>query len=84
MASTTALSSAPFGGFNPAASASTNNSDAPLEAFDIPGARAVHGNAFPLGIRVKQDAAFNDIDATVQIIESLADKGVFNQLLTNR
>lgn len=86
MASTAALPSASLWSFNPEASASSlpNDSDLPLEAFYIPKARIVHGNAFPLGIRVKQDAAFEDIDAAVQAIELLTDKGVFNQILTNR
>ena len=58
--------------------------DTPLETFTIPHARTVHGQEFPLGVRVKKGAKIDDADSAARHIEALADRGVFDQLLVNR
>ncbi|CAK7218987.1 hypothetical protein SCUCBS95973_003668 [Sporothrix curviconia] len=55
--------------------------DGRIETFDVPGARVVHGKAFPLGIRVKEGQAFSDIDAAVAHIDRLAEQGTLDDLL---
>ncbi|CAK7215433.1 hypothetical protein SBRCBS47491_002487 [Sporothrix bragantina] len=55
--------------------------DARIETFAIPGARVVHGKAFPLGIRVKGGQAFEDIDSAVAHIDQLAEQGTLDDLL---
>lgn len=62
----------------------TLGDDFAIEIFDIPQQRTVHGNAFPLGIRVKEGYQFPDIDVAVKYVEELALRGLFNKLLTNR
>ncbi|KAF0317958.1 hypothetical protein GQ607_014808 [Colletotrichum asianum] len=54
-----------------------------VEIFSIPGSRTVHGQDFPLGIRVKKGQSFIDIDDAISQLKALADKNVFNKLLTN-
>ncbi|KAJ3955012.1 hypothetical protein N0V92_008478 [Colletotrichum tropicale] len=54
-----------------------------VEIFSIPGSRTVHGQDFPLGIRVKKGQSFIDIDDATSHLKALADKNVFNKLLTN-
>ncbi|KAJ4998473.1 Clavaminate synthase-like protein [Colletotrichum sp. SAR 10_66] len=54
-----------------------------VEIFSIPGSRTVHGQDFPLGIRVKKGQSFIDIDDAISHFKALADKNVFNKLLTN-
>ncbi|KAJ5009055.1 Clavaminate synthase-like protein [Colletotrichum sp. SAR 10_99] len=54
-----------------------------VEIFSIPGSRTVHGQDFPLGIRVKKGQSFIDIDDAISHLKALADKNVFNKLLTN-
>lgn len=55
-----------------------------IETFEIPNARLVHGNAFPLGIRLKEGVPSKDVDSLVQHVESLAERGAFNKLITDR
>ncbi|KAI8207773.1 Clavaminate synthase-like protein [Colletotrichum sp. SAR 10_76] len=54
-----------------------------VEIFSIPGSRTVHGQDFPLGIRVKKGQSFIDIDDAISHFKALADKNVFNKLPTN-
>ncbi|KAK7754734.1 hypothetical protein SLS62_003292 [Diatrype stigma] len=58
------------------------DADAAFEIFEIPNGRKVHGNSFPLGIRVKEGSSFEDIDSAVRSIETLTDRGTFNSLLS--
>jgi hypothetical protein len=67
-----------------AISASLSDALWPLEFFPIPQARSVHGKSFPLGIRLKAGERFPDVESASRHIESLADKGVFNDLLADR
>ena len=60
------------------------DTDAGIEIFEIPNARRVHGNAFPLGIRTKEGALFENLDFAIDYIESLTDRGIFHSLLSNR
>ncbi|EXJ89959.1 hypothetical protein A1O3_03026 [Capronia epimyces CBS 606.96] len=59
----------------------TLEAEVPIEIFPVPQSRSVHGNAFPLGIRVKEGHQFQDIDAAVRRIEELAQTGLFDGLL---
>ncbi len=59
-------------------------SDPFLELFAIPNSREVHGNTFPLGIRVKREATDLTLDAVVEHIQQLAEKSVLDNLLQNR
>ncbi|CAI0651984.1 unnamed protein product [Colletotrichum noveboracense] len=54
-----------------------------VEIFSIPGSRTVHSQDFPLGIRVKKGQSFIDIDDVLSHLKALADKNVFNKLLTD-
>lgn len=58
--------------------------DAAIEIFDIPNGRKVHGNSFPLGLRVKEGSSFEDVDSAARSIEALTDGGTFNSLLIHR
>jgi hypothetical protein len=62
----------------------SGDSATPFELFSIPGERLVHGNSFPLGIRVKLDAEFKDVNEAARTIEELAKKGTFDRFLDNR
>jgi hypothetical protein len=55
-----------------------------LEVFDIPGSRSVHGNTFPLGLRAKPGAEFNDLQSAIDHVELLASRGTIHSLLTTR
>lgn len=68
----------------PTSAASQLSIDAAIEVFYIPNSRKVHGHSFPLGIRVKEGSSFPDLDAAISYIESLADRGTFNGLLSQR
>jgi hypothetical protein len=57
--------------------------DSPLEVFDIPSSRNVHGNSFPLGIRPKRGFEIQTIDEAVLAIKTLSQTGAFNKLLRN-
>ncbi|KAJ0361468.1 hypothetical protein COL26b_013694 [Colletotrichum chrysophilum] len=54
-----------------------------VEIFSIPGSRTVHGQDFPLGIRVKKGQSFIDIDDAISHLKALADKNIVNKLLTD-
>ena len=59
-------------------------SDLNFDFFDIPGSRRVQGNAFPLGLKVHDNAHVSGIDEAVKYIEELAERGVFRELLQKR
>ncbi|VUC34357.1 unnamed protein product [Clonostachys rosea] len=56
-------------------------SDPYIELFEIPEARKIRGESFPLGIKVKDGAPFKGLTDAVAHREALADKGTFNTLL---
>lgn len=58
--------------------------DVPIELFEVPKSRTVHGNVFPLGIRVKEGHQFQNIDTAVRHIEDMAQTGLFDGLLQSR
>lgn len=59
-------------------------SDLSIEIFDIPNHRLVHGRSFPIGIKPKGDLIGANLDTVLKYISSLAEKDVFNNILTQR
>ncbi|KAJ5116097.1 hypothetical protein N7456_000445 [Penicillium angulare] len=57
-------------------------SDLSIEIFDIPNHRLIHGRSFPIGIKPKGDLIGADLDTVLEYISSLAEKDVFNNILT--
>lgn len=55
-----------------------------LELFDVPDHRIVHGNAFPIGVRLKETAPSKDITSILKELDLLAKTGIFNDLLRKR
>ena len=55
-----------------------------VETFEIPGARKVHGESFPLGIRPKDRVSSTDLDVALGYLKSLAANGAFDSKLAQR
>lgn len=59
-------------------------SDSRVEAFEIPGTHLVHGNTFPLGVRVKNGRSFDTIEESAKHLQKLSDAGTLKSLLRQR
>lgn len=55
-----------------------------LEHFQIPEARSVHGESFPLGLKPSQPSNDLTIEEVGKQIKDLSEKGVFRELLNKR
>jgi hypothetical protein len=61
-----------------------DQTDSPLEIFNIPESRVIDGKAFPLGVAPTFNDTLTNVDDVVKHIKTLADQGVFDALLSSR